>query len=89
MFDLGSGMQRAGAEGGTESIPRKLGEAAVQADSADRGKPVLRAGMAGSNVLTPELWKCCTTAVWQVHRRGRQPRQRDQGKGYCNGVDER
>lgn len=29
MFDLGSGMQRAVAEGGTESIPRKLGEAAV------------------------------------------------------------
>lgn len=30
------------AEGGTESVPRKLGEAAVQADRADGGKAAFR-----------------------------------------------
>lgn len=40
MFDLGSGMQMSSGRlgrRGTESIPRKLGEAAMQAYKADGG----------------------------------------------------
>lgn len=77
--------QREGQKAFQGSLERQLCRPIAQM----RGSQYSGLEWPGSNVLTPELCKRLITAVWQMHQRGREPSQRDQGKGYCNGVDER
>ena len=66
MFDLGSEMQdKSEALGGTESLPRKLGEAAVKGRCGEGSHMQSQTGLeAMCSVL--KLWKCNITAVRKV-----------------------
>lgn len=65
MFDLGSEMQDKSALGGTESLPRKLGEAAVKGRWGEGSHTQSQNGLeAMCSVL--KLWKCKITAVRKV-----------------------
>ena len=77
------------AVGGTESLPRKLGEGAMRGRLWGGGSQHAEPEWPGSDVLSPELWKCSITAVWKVRQRGKEPSQGTPLKGCCSGVDER
>lgn len=51
------------AAGGTDSIPRRLGETAKQVYRADGGIPLGGLEWPGSSMLRPELQKCSIRAV--------------------------